>query len=242
MPPPGFERDYGRDLMPATRGKIRLGAICAVLALGCQATELRAVTSRDVDILSDDVVAPAVQVFRAQPLPKAGRDPALAAPAGNPLWSVPLSRLSVTRERPVFSASRRPPPQAVATPVVEAARPPASAAAPEPLNLTLVGAVVGESDAIAVFIDRANRDTVRMRAGDTRGGWQLRSIVGREATLKNGDRTEILVLLKPGATAEPAPVPAAAPASVAPGAMVYGNGFAPFVPRSAPKHGEPDGL
>lgn len=225
--------------MPRTFHKIRFGAICAVLALGGQVGELRAATSRDLDILPDNIAAPAVQVFETRSPLKAGRDPVMAAPAGNPLWSVPLSRLSATRERPVFSASRRPPPQAVVAPIVEKAKPQAQAAVPEPLNLTLVGAVVGETDAIAVFIDRANNGTVRMRAGDSRGGWQLSSIVGREATLKNGDRTEVLVLLKPGAAAE---APAAAPASGGSSSMVYGNSFAPFVPRSTPKHGEPDGL
>jgi general secretion pathway protein N len=226
--------------MAGSYGKIRLSAICAVLALGCQAGELRAVTSRDLDVLPGDVVAPAVQVFEVKPPPKAGSDPALAAPAGNPLWAVPLSRLSATRDRPLFSTSRRPPPQAVVGPVLEAAKPAAQAAAPEPLNLTLVGAVVGESDAIAVFIDRANHGTIRMRAGDSRDGWQLSSIVGREATLRNGDRTEVLVMLKPGAIAEAAS--AAVPVSGGFGATISGNGFAPFIPRSTPKHGEPDGL
>src|ERR1700721_2394532 len=32
---------------------------------------------------------------------------------GNPLWAVPFSSLTVTRERPLFSASRRPPPPPV---------------------------------------------------------------------------------------------------------------------------------
>jgi general secretion pathway protein N len=223
--------------MAGAYGKIRFGAICAVLALGCQVGELRAVTSRDLDVLPGDIVAPAVQIFEVKP-PKSGRDPALVEPTGNPLWSVPLSKLSATRDRPVFSASRRPLPQAVVAPVAETAKSSAQAAVAEPLDLILVGAVVGESDAIAVFIDRANHGTIRMRAGDTRGGWQLSSIVGREATMRNGDRTEVLVLLKPGATVEAA----AAPASGGSGSMIYGNSFAPFVPRSAAKRGESDGL
>ena len=33
-----------------------------------------------------------------------------AATSGNPLQSIPISRLSATRDRPLFSASRRPPP------------------------------------------------------------------------------------------------------------------------------------
>src|SRR5262249_59935905 len=45
--------------------------------------------------------------------------------AGNPLWAVPLSALTVTRDRPLFSASRRPPPPAgVAPPPVVRAKPP----------------------------------------------------------------------------------------------------------------------
>ena len=40
------------------------------------------------------------------------------APSGNPLWAVPLSLLSVTRDRPIFSPSRRPPPAAVAAAAV----------------------------------------------------------------------------------------------------------------------------
>ncbi len=34
-------------------------------------------------------------------------------PSANPLWGIPLSRLSGTRDRPIFSPSRRPPPVAV---------------------------------------------------------------------------------------------------------------------------------
>src|ERR1700756_873862 len=40
-------------------------------------------------------------------------------PSGNPLWGIPLRVLTATRERPLFSPSRRPPaPPAVAAPVV----------------------------------------------------------------------------------------------------------------------------
>src|SRR5262249_29523717 len=35
------------------------------------------------------------------------RDP---PPTGNPLWATPVGQLSATRERPLFSPSRRPPP------------------------------------------------------------------------------------------------------------------------------------
>ena len=42
-------------------------------------------------------------------------------PSGNPLWAIPLSALTATRERPLFLPSRRAPAPAVAgTPVVAA--------------------------------------------------------------------------------------------------------------------------
>src|ERR1700682_5261696 len=48
-----------------------------------------------------ETVGPATPVARAEP------------PAGNPLWAVPLRSLSVPRDRPIFSPSRRPPPPVV---------------------------------------------------------------------------------------------------------------------------------
>ena len=49
--------------------------------------------------------------------------------AGNPLWAIPLSALSATRDRPLFSTSRRPP--IVAVPIV-APPPKQEALAPPP--------------------------------------------------------------------------------------------------------------
>src|SRR5436305_14128512 len=55
-------------------------------------------------------------------------------PSGNPLWAIPLSALTATRERPLFLPSRRAPAPAVAgTPVVAAPPPsPAPPAQPAP--------------------------------------------------------------------------------------------------------------
>jgi general secretion pathway protein N len=149
--------------------------------------------------------------------------------------------LTATQERPIFSASRRPPPRAVAGPYVEpviatVAKP----TEPERPALALIGSVVGDSDAIAVFLDRTNQKIVRLRAGDNHAGWVLSSVLGREVTLKKAEQTEVLVLQRqdgpgsPGIPGVPPPMPA----------MIGGvdGSYAPFVPRSTPKNGEADGL
>ena len=126
-------------------------------------------------------------------------DPARAAPlvrAGNPLWAVPLSSLTVTRERPIFSSSRRPPPPPVAAaPVVQArpAPPPPPPREPERPRLSLVGTVGGEQG-IAVFVDQATQAIVRLRTGEGHDGWVLRAVGGREVTLQNDRNTAVLTL------------------------------------------------
>src|ERR1700736_2657436 len=89
-----------------------------MVALGLS-PELGAATS-STDILSDDRPGGAldsVDVGAVKPLARPGREPSRTLPTGNPLWSVPLSALSATQERPIFSASRRPPQRAVVAPV-----------------------------------------------------------------------------------------------------------------------------
>ena len=63
----------------------------------------------------------------------------------------------------------------------------------------------------------------------------LNSVQGREVTLKKADRTEILGIK----AAEGVPV---LPAPTAIGAGATDTSYAPFIPRSTPKNGEPDGL
>jgi hypothetical protein len=119
--------------------------------------------------------------------------------SGNPLWAVPLSSLTVTRDRPIFSASRRPPaPPAVARPVVQVrpAPPPPRPREPEKPRLVLVGTVGGE-EGIAIFVDQANQTIVRLRTGEGHEGWILRAVGGREVTLQNDRDTAVLALPPP---------------------------------------------
>jgi general secretion pathway protein N len=208
-----------------------------------------AATSATLDILPNDVtgVPERVEVGNLKSLIGQKRDPAKLPVSGNPLWSVPLSVLTTTQERPIFSASRRPPPRAVAGPPIQpVVVPVAKPAEPERPALALIGAVVGDNDAIAVFLDRTNQKIVRLRSGDTYAGWELSSVLAREVTLKKAEQTEVLGLLRqdgpgspgmPGISAMPG-IPAPMPAAVG---GVAGS-YAPFVPRSTPKNGESDGL
>jgi general secretion pathway protein N len=213
-----------------------------VLTVGRVPVSLAA-TSATLDVLPNDVMGTPerVEVGNLKPLAGQKRDPGKLPVSGNPLWSVPLSVLTATQERPIFSASRRPPPRAVAGPRIEPVIVPvAKAAEPERPTLSLLGAVVGDSDAIAVFLDRTNQGIVRLRAGDSHAGWVLSSVLPREVTLKKADQIEVLVLQRqdgPGSLGIPG-MPPPMPAAVGGGPGSY----APFVPRSTPKNGESDGL
>jgi general secretion pathway protein N len=160
---------------------------------------------------------------------------------GNPLWSVPLSILTATQERPLFSASRRPPARAVIGPRIEPPPAPVVAKVAEHPSLALIGAVVGENDAIAVFLNQANQGVVRLRQGETHAGWVLSSILQREVTLTKDNRTEVLALRRPSIPLA-SPEPIGMPIVPTQASGNTGTPHAPFIPRHTPKNGEADGL
>ena len=210
-------------------------------------SHLPAATSSTSDVLATDRAmdaADSVDIGAVKPIARPGREGAKPLPGGNPLWSVPLSTLSVTRERPIFSTTRRPPQQAVAAPPADQVAPPPPSAGPERPALALIGAVVGDSDAIAVFLDRTSQKIVRLRQGDTHAGWEVRSVRGREVTLKKADQSETLGIQRqevPGAVAG-APVSGVPVVPTVPASGTLDSNYAPFTPRSTPKNGESDGL
>jgi general secretion pathway protein N len=167
------------------------------------------------------------------------------APSGNPLWAIPLRQLSSTRERPLFSPSRRPPPPAVAAPVAPVAvRPPPKPAEPERPRLSLVGTIAGGIEGIGVFVDQDTKKSIRLKIGEAHGGWALRAIKGREAILKKDRATAVLGLPPPGgkeagplqlvAEAQSPPSPSLAGASNPFAAAVSGQN--PFDARQRPEN------
>jgi len=219
------------------------GALMSVVV----APRLWAATSTTLDVLPAERTgdgSDTVDVGGLMPVAQPNREPAKALPSGNPLWSVPLSTLSATVARPIFSASRRPPQPAVVGPPVERAITLAPAPAePEAPPLALIGAVVGDGDAIAVIFDRTTQKIVRLRQGDAHAGWQVRAVQGREVTLEQGGRSEVLTMQRQEAPVAPFAGGTAMPSSpLQPVAGAADGSYAPFTPRSTPKNGESDGL
>jgi hypothetical protein len=161
------------------------------------------------DATNPGIDNPGLDVTRhAMPPPDVTAKPSEAPTVvANPLWAIPLSALAATRTRPLFTPSRRPPTPVVASVPFAAPRPlPPPPAVPQHPNLTLVGTVAGENEGVAVFIDTATRDAVRLRTGEGHGGWILQSVERRTATLQKGDQTETLALPRPTDSPTTAPV------------------------------------
>ena len=113
-------------------------------------------------------------------------DPGAKPRAGNPLWTVPLGALSATRDRPLFSASRRPPivavPIAAPPPKQEVLAPPP----PERPLLTLVGTIVSREASVAM-LQGSNAEAIsRLRIGQENDGWRVHEIGLRSIVVEKG--------------------------------------------------------
>ncbi len=139
------------------------------------------------------------------PVANASTQPQLAVkpegpPSANPLWAIPLSTLSNTRERPIFSSSRRPPPPAVApAPVAKAPTLPPKPPRVERPQLSLVGTVAGDDQSIGIFVDQTTKAALRLKIGEDYQGWKLRSVHGRDVTFERDEQRTILSLPQSGA-------------------------------------------
>jgi general secretion pathway protein N len=192
----------GREMMRGTKAAMLASALFAGTAA------LAANPPNALDLPPGGVAPPPVDMLQSAPAPQNAPPRELS---GNPLWAIPLSTLSATRERPLFTPSRRPLAPAVAGPPPADPVAPPAPAGPERPQLLLVGVVGSDSGGIAVFIDQATNDVVRLRTGDSRSGWKLESAKGREAQLQRNGETLTFALPAPNAVAPPTPPPAAPP-------------------------------
>jgi hypothetical protein len=136
-----------------------------------------------------------VQVVTAPAAPKPEPERALSA---NPLWAIPLTALSGTRDRPIFSASRRPVPPAVAPAAITKAAVVTKPREPERPQLSLVGTIASGDEGFGIFLDQSTRSALWLKVGEDYQGWRLRSVQGREATLEKDQQAVTLALPQPG--------------------------------------------
>jgi hypothetical protein len=178
-----------------------------------------AVTSDALDAGIADETRPLVRSVispdPAEPVTTVRVVPPPAAPvrtqSPNPLWAIPLTQLSGTRDRPIFSPSRRPPPPAVAAePAI--VKPPPRKKEIEPPPISLVGTIASEDEGFGIFLDRSTKAALRLKVGDDFQGWKLRAIRGREVAMEKDGQGAVLMLPEPGSegTGEVRLVPASA--------------------------------
>jgi len=105
--------------------------------------------------------------------------------AGNPLWSLSLAILQATRNAPLFSPSRRPPAIVLEPKGSEVSIAPAAMSAPP--TVSLVGAISGNAENIAIFFDHTSKDIFRLKPGESYFGWTLKTVKPRQATLQRND-------------------------------------------------------
>jgi hypothetical protein len=143
----------------------------------------------------------------ASPAPVVVNAAAQAKPAeaeriklANPLWATPLAMLATTRERPIFSPSRRPPPPAIAPVPVVAAPPPRPVKIERP-QLALVGTIAGPERSFGILVDQTTKAALRLRIGEEYQSWRMRAVAPREVTLEHDELTMVLRLPAPDASA-----------------------------------------
>src|SRR5262249_13276849 len=174
------------------------GTAAAALALAASgAVRVWAQTAFKPGPDASAIAPPAGAAANAAAMP-APASPA-APPRGNPLWGIPLGDLSATRDRPMFSPSRRPPAPAVvaAAAAVTMPAPPPPPKAERPA-LVLVGTIVGETRKFAVFTDETTQKIIHLEIGEEHGGWILRLVTSAEARLETAHQAVTLALRPPG--------------------------------------------
>jgi hypothetical protein len=187
-------------------GLILLGSV--ILDAAASAT---AVSSDALDAGINDMPqspsAPAAPVSASAPAPAPATTvrvvaaPAAPArtPSANPLWGIPLSQLSETRDRPIFSPSRRPPP-VVAAVDPATIKPPPRKKEMQPPQFSLVGTIASEDEGFGIFLDQSTKTALRLKVGDDYQGWKLKAIRGREVTMQKDEQVAVLSLPEPGAS------------------------------------------
>ena len=162
-----------------------------LIALLLHSSVAAAAVPSDSVPVGDDTDIPAVTIA---PVEHATESPKPQALSGNPLWAIPLRQLSATRDRPLFTPSRRPPAPAVAAaPYVPPPAPPKPVSPPRP-QLSLVGTIAGGRWGFGIFRELIGNKVLRLKTGDKHEGWTLLEVRARDTVLQKENKTVTLSL------------------------------------------------
>jgi len=180
-------------LKPRRAILVGLISFCGLISAASQQStdsKLPMVTRTDARAAANPVFAhnASGDVPPAANLPGSRLQPSIGS--GNPLGAISVASLTATRERPIFSPTRRPPPAAV--------KPASGQFAAQPL-LALVGAIAGDGEGIAIFLDGTTKGIIRLKTGETHAGWTLQEVKAREAILQKDHNTAVLAIPAPTA-------------------------------------------
>ena len=145
------------DVAGATTSAVSGDALDADLSDDAQAAGSRS------PLVTAAPLTPPVTTVRVAPPTASAPERAQSA---NPLWEIPLARLSATRERPIFSPSRRPPPSAVAAEPAIVKAPVARKKEPEAPQLVLVGTIASDEEGFGIFLDQSTKGALRLKIGE----------------------------------------------------------------------------
>lgn len=158
-------------------------------------------------LLPGESAAPVAAVERtdAAAVPDLAEPPAAADPAAGPARLAPLEALTDTTARPLFAATRRPPPP---EPVAEPAPAPMIETVPEPATppverteFVLVGIVQQPDGPFVLLKPKAGGPVVTARQGEDAGGWHVETIAPTAVRLTSpdGDTKHVLFAPRPAA-------------------------------------------
>ena len=181
-------------------------ALAGFILAGCMwqpataAAATNVITTEALDAGLAGETSPDRPAFAPEPVTSVRITPPTSVPlrVANPLWAIPLTQLPVTRERPIFSPSRRPPAVVTNSDPAPVAPPPRNKP-PELPPLSLVGTIASEEESFGIFLHPATNDALRLKIGEDYQGWKLRTIRGRQVTMEKDQQTAVLTLPPPGA-------------------------------------------
>jgi hypothetical protein len=126
--------------------------------------------------------------------------PAQSFALDNPQAAHPLAELAATRDRPLFTPSRRPPAPPVVARVAAPPPPP-----PSPPDIALYGTLV-DRDGASAIVRKGSEKPIHVRVGDQVDGWAVTEIGERQIVLALDERSATFAMFNGGHAGAPGAV------------------------------------